>query len=263
VTAYSDSTATIVLPPLFTGPYLLSVTVNGITGGRIVDVVGNDWPIAEGASLDSVRGAPVSFVLGASDPEDDPLTYSVVTLPAHGTLTGTAPALVYTPEAGFSGTDALRFQASDGQSTSNVAVVSFHVSASNRAPVASDRNLFGAAGGTVQANLVAVDPDGDPVGFTVVTGPAHGTLSGEAPALVYTPAQGFTGTDRFTFQANDGTQDSNVATVTISIADALTPAPPPPPQASGCDASGSGGGAGVALLALGLFAFVNRRRSVE
>ena len=55
-------------------------------------------------------------------------------------------------------------------------------------------------------------------------GPSHGTLSGIAPNLVYTPDAGYYGSDSFTFKANDGLADSNIATVKIAIeVPALTP----------------------------------------
>jgi uncharacterized repeat protein (TIGR01451 family) len=57
-----------------------------------------------------------------------------------------------------------------------------------------------------------------------VTAPAHGSLSGNTPALIYTPNSGYTGTDSFTFKANDGLTDSNIATVSISVT------PPPVPN---------------------------------
>ena len=51
----------------------------------------------------------------------------------------------------------------------------------------------------------------------MVTGPPTARLSGTAPALTYTPAANYNGPDSFTFKANDGTLDSNVATVTITV----------------------------------------------
>lgn len=65
--------------------------------------------------------------------------------------------------------------------------------------------------------LTASDPDGDPLTYRVVTGPTKGTLSGTAPNLTYTPAANFYGSDSFTFVANDGSADSNVATVSITV----------------------------------------------
>ena len=50
-----------------------------------------------------------------------------------------------------------------------------------------------------------------------MSGPTHGLLSGTAPALTYTPATDYLGTDSFTFKANDGLLDSNIATVSINV----------------------------------------------
>jgi hypothetical protein len=58
----------------------------------------------------------------------------------------------------------------------------------------------------------------------VVTTPAHGTLSGNATNLTYTPNNGYTGTDSFTFVASDGTVDSAPATISITVGCKSTPA---------------------------------------
>ncbi len=48
--------------------------------------------------------------------------------------------------------------------------------------------------------------------------PRNGTLSLNAQGqLVYTPNANFNGTDTFTYKANDGQLDSNVATVAITV----------------------------------------------
>src|SRR5207237_7399276 len=66
--------------------------------------------------------------------------------------------------------------------------------------------------------LSATDVEGSPLTYAIVAGPAHGTLSGTAPAVTYTPAANYNGPDSFTFKANDGSLDSNVGTVTIAVA---------------------------------------------
>jgi PKD repeat protein len=58
-----------------------------------------------------------------------------------------------------------------------------------------------------------------PVTFTVVGNPAKGTLTGTAPNLTYTSNVGYVGSDSFTFKANDGYNDSNIASVTINVTD--------------------------------------------
>ena len=75
----------------------------------------------------------------------------------------------------------------------------------------------------VGITLRAASPQGSQLTYTVVTGPTHGTLTGSAPNLTYTPNAGYVGRDAFTFKANDGTTDSNTATVSITVV-ALVPA---------------------------------------
>src|SRR4029079_12487281 len=62
------------------------------------------------------------------------------------------------------------------------------------------------------------DLDGNSLTAVVVVGPANGTLVLNANgSLTYAPAANFNGSDSFTYRANDGTLDSNVATVTIAV----------------------------------------------
>ncbi len=92
---------------------------------------------------------------------------------------------------------------------------------SNQAPTAAPQTLTTAGDAALPLTLAGSDPDGDPLTFRVLTGPQHGTLSGTAPALTYTPAAGYRGSDSFTYVANDGQADSEPATVTIEVQ--LTP----------------------------------------
>ena len=85
-----------------------------------------------------------------------------------------------------------------------------------RAPVQSAQTSPHARQGRSFA-LIATDPDGDFVSYSLVDLPSHGTLSGAAPNLTYTPANGYLGSDRITFKASDGTLDSAVATVNINV----------------------------------------------
>ena len=65
----------------------------------------------------------------------------------------------------------------------------------------------------------ASDVDGDKLSFRIVTGPQHGTLTQNADGtLTYTPNYLYYGTDRFSYVANDGPPDSNVATVNLAVA---------------------------------------------
>jgi hypothetical protein len=64
--------------------------------------------------------------------------------------------------------------------------------------------------------LIASDKDGDPLTFTIVSGPSHGTLTQVNGAVwKYTRTKNYQGGDSFRFKANDGTTDSKSATVWI------------------------------------------------
>jgi autotransporter-associated beta strand protein len=56
-----------------------------------------------------------------------------------------------------------------------------------------------------------------PLTYAVLTPPAHGTLTGIAPNLTYTPARQYKGSDSFTFRVNNGFTNSAPATVSIGI----------------------------------------------
>ena len=94
--------------------------------------------------------------------------------------------------------------------------------------------LFAASSGAYAVNEDAVmnvsaaqgvlandsDVEGDPLTAVLVSGPSHAasfTLNADG-SFTYTPTANFNGTDSFTYRANDGTDDSNVATVSINVA---------------------------------------------
>ena len=59
--------------------------------------------------------------------------------------------------------------------------------------------------------------DDDTLSYQIVSSPGHGSLSGTAPQLTYWPNKDYAGPDSFSFNANDGLADSNIATVTVTV----------------------------------------------
>ena len=71
------------------------------------------------------------------------------------------------------------------------------------------------------------DADGDVLKALLISGPSHGSLQLKSDgSFTYTPDKNYFGRDTFTYKANDGTADSNIATVTITIRN--VPDLPPP-----------------------------------
>lgn len=99
----------------------------------------------------------------------------------------------------------------------------------NHAPEANGQSLSTAHATPITITLTANDIDGDALTLAVVSAPVHGVLSGTAPDLTYTPNAGFSGTDSFTFTANDGIEDSAPATISIVVASVVDPGKDTPP----------------------------------
>jgi hypothetical protein len=153
----------------------------------------------------------VSITLVATGPPT--ITYSVVTGPAHGTLTGTAPSLTYTPGSNYAGADSFTFKANNG-GDSNIATVSITVTAPP-VPVASSQSV---TAGYQTATAVTLGATGlGTITYTITVAPAHGTLSGTAPSLTYTPASSYSGADSFSFTATNPGGTSAAATVSITV----------------------------------------------
>jgi hypothetical protein len=87
----------------------------------------------------------------------------------------------------------------------------------NTAPVADGQQVTTAPNTASGITLTGSDSNGDQLTYRVVTGPGSGVLNGDAPDLTYTPDAGFSGPDSFTFVVNDGTVDSEAATVSINV----------------------------------------------
>jgi VCBS repeat-containing protein len=152
--------------------------------------------------------------------------------PATGvmTLTGAAPAaayqaaadqIVYSNSSDNPSTDdrIITVVVSDGINDSNAATTIVHLVAVNDPPVAKD----GAAGGNenvaINGTLVATDVDSASLTYSLGAQAAHGVVVVNPDGTyTYTPVPNFDGTDSFTFLANDGEADSNIATINLAIA---------------------------------------------
>jgi hypothetical protein len=192
----------------------------------------NHPPVAASQSVNATEDAASAIVLGATDPDGDPLTYSVVSGPSHGTLSGSAPNLSYQPAANYSGADSLTFSASDGEFDSNAATVSITVQAVNDAPSATGEAYSLQAGGTLTISapgVLANDSDIDSATLTavLVSGVGQGSLNLSANgSFTYTPPSGFSGSDSFTYRVSDGQATSGIATVSLTVSPGA-PAPGP------------------------------------
>ena len=204
----------------------VNITVNAV----------NDAPVANNDIFNTNEDAPLNIaaagVLGNdTDVDGDPLTAVLVTGPANGSLTlNPDGSFLYTPNANFFGVDSFTYQVNDGTVNSAPATVTINVAPVNDAPVANNDGyttnmntaLIVPAGTGVLNNDTDIDGDPLTVGL-IVTGPANGTLTlNPDGSFTYTPNMGFTGADSFSYRANDGTANSNIATVNLTVNAGMT-----------------------------------------
>src|SRR5688572_4342635 len=185
----------------------------------------NDAPVAGDDALDAVEDTPrtISVLANDSDPEASPLTPELVDGqgPANGTVSLNADGTVtYTPNADFSGTDGFSYTVSDGSATSNAARVTITVAPTNDAPVAESQGVTTDADTPVTITLAGQDIENSQLAYSITAQPSHGSLSGEGNTYIYTPDANYLGADAFSFVVNDGTNDSEPATVSITVSGA-------------------------------------------
>jgi len=194
----------------------------GLVNAQAATGVTNHSPLANDQAVMSAEDTTRAITLTGNDPDGDALTFSVVSAPSHGSLSGVAPNLTYTPTLNFNGPDSFTFKTNDGTADSNIATVSLTVSPVNDPPLANSQSVTTSAGTPLAIILSGSDVDGDALTFSVVSGPSKGVLSGSAPNLTYTPNSGFRGADSFTFTSRDGQVTSVAATISITVTDKVT-----------------------------------------
>jgi VCBS repeat-containing protein len=204
----------------------VTITVNPIDDAPVA--VGDSYSVNEDGSL-SVTAAGV--LANDSDIEGFPLTATLVTGPANGTLTlNSNGSYSYTPFANFSGLDSFQYRASDGSRTSNVATVTIAVNPVNDAPVVASDSFSVAEDSVLSIAAAGVlandgDADGNAITAVLVSGPSNGTLNLDPDgSFTYLPDTDFNGTDSFRYRARDGSLNSNVTTVAITVS-AMNDAP--------------------------------------
>ena len=159
-----------------------------------------------------------------TDVDGNPLSAVLVAAASHGTLTLNANgSFTYVPAANYNGPDSFTYRANDGTANSNTATVSITVNPVNDPPVAANDSYSTNEDTTLSVTAPGVlandtDVDGNPLTAVLVAGPSHGTLTLNANgSFTYVPAANYNGADSFTYRANDGTANSNTATVSITV----------------------------------------------
>ncbi|MCF8025900.1 MAG: tandem-95 repeat protein [Desulfobacteraceae bacterium] len=203
-------------------PKSRTVEIKGASDEKQIhfEAAANQVPTAQPQTVHTDEDAPAAIHLEGSDPDGNSLTFRIISGPDHGSLSGTAPDLTYTPENDFSGTDAFSFVAGDRHLDSDPAAVTIEIAAVNDAPTAEDDTFTGASTPVTTGDVLAndSDPDNDTLTVSGFTQPSRGTAAdNEDGTFTYTPGSGFTGQDSFTYTVSDSAGATDTAEVTIRV----------------------------------------------
>jgi hypothetical protein len=192
----------------------------------------NDGPVAGDVSFDATEDQSITFsaddlLAQASDIDGDDLSISAIADPDNGTLVDNGDGTyTFTPDDNFNGDVAFEFTVSDGEGGTATATATIDVAAVNDGPVAQDESVSATEdGGAVTGQLDATDVDGDDLTFSLVDGPAEGTVTvNEDGSFSFDPGDGFqdlgvgeTQTVEFTYEVSDGQGGTSTATGTVTV----------------------------------------------
>jgi len=176
----------------------------------------NDPPLAQGQALQTQEATDLAVTLTGSDIDGDLLTFAVLTIPGHGTLSGAAPDLVYHPEPGYFGPDSFAFVVHDGTVESAPTTVQVTVTQFVNPPVANAGPDTSAYTGEVVFfdGSSSSDPDGTIVSYAWDFGDGSPPAQGASVNHSYILPGIYTVT--LTVTDNDGATATDTAIVTVT-----------------------------------------------
>jgi hypothetical protein len=198
--------------------YLSGADPHITSKGQTVITSTCDTPAAASQSINATENTASSIAVvgsvGANCAVSDPLTYAIASNPQHGTLTGVPPNIVYTPAAGYTGSDLFGFTVSDSAaapSTSGVSPVYINISAGT-VQLTSIASLTQQSDGSYQAIVTVKNGGTAAAQNTQLTVATLGSASGSSlPASLGTIQPGGSATATISFPATAGAPGSTVA----------------------------------------------------
>lgn len=224
-------------PQDFNGSYDITVTasdgVNTVSDTFELDITPvfdppvNTPPEAGNDTALTVRNTPVSFdtsllLVNDVDAEGDRLTITSVTNGTRGSVVLNGTTVTFTPEAGYTGNATFTYRVVDTSGASDTATVTVFVTAPpNSRPVVSPalENFTTFEGTAVSINVNAADADGDMLTYSISGGSQGDLTGGTGGAFLYTPDDGFIGTDSVIITVSDGKGGTAQYEATITVLD--------------------------------------------
>jgi hypothetical protein len=148
-----------------------------------------------------------------SQTSGSPLSVNVTVPPSHGVVVISGLNFIYTPTANYSGSDSFAYTASNTAGVSAQALVSLTITPNP--PTANSVSVNLAANSV--SNIIPANITGTATSISLVSTPAHGSVSISGLNMIYTPFAGYIGPDSFTYKASNVAGNSAPANVSISV----------------------------------------------
>jgi VCBS repeat-containing protein len=197
------------------------------TGTVSVNVANvNDAPAITTTTLNATEDTVLAAQIVATDPDNSPLAFTLVTNAQHGMVsipnggpvsTTNSGAVSYTPDSNYFGADSFTVRVSDGAGGEVTGTVNIAVASVNDAPTLTSPQFVVSEDGSVSGQMTSTDIENENVQYSIATGAAHGQVVLQPNgALQYTPAPDYFGADQFVVTLSDGTA-STQANVSLTV----------------------------------------------
>ena len=157
--------------------------------------------------------------------------YNIVDSPSNGTVSlnvdtadpkgNTSATLTYISTSDVATSDSFTFKVNDGTADSDIGKVTINITAVNDKPVATAQTVTATEQTAKTITLAGTDAEGETLKYTIVSNPSNGTVTLDGLTATYTSTSDTASSDSFNFKVNDGTEDSDPATVTINITNVI------------------------------------------
>lgn len=200
--------------------YTVADGKGGFSVGQVTVTVTpvNDAPVItnDTATTSMGQAVTVNVLSNDRDPDNDALSLSAVTAGTNGTVAIVNGQAVYTPRAGWSGSDSFTYTASDGKGGATVGRVNVTV-ATNAAPTVTNdtASLKNRLPVTLDVLANDRDPNGDSLTLSAVTQGTKGSVAISNGKVSYRPNANASGTDSFTYTVSDGKGGTSTGTVQV------------------------------------------------
>ncbi|MBF0227031.1 MAG: carboxypeptidase regulatory-like domain-containing protein, partial [Desulfobacterales bacterium] len=216
--------------PKDTKTYTITATgkINTATASVTVFILGSRPPqiFLDSNSYTILENETLSFEVKATDPDAETLTFDAFGLPPNASFNADTHIFSWTPNYKQSGRYTVTFSVTDPTNLSASDNVEINVSDVNRppefqplAPITAEVDLL------TTIKVTAIDPDGDPVTYSLNQAPDGMTIDSDTGDISWIPTQDQIGDHDISVNAKDTIYDTNM-TYMISVVEKKDRIPP-------------------------------------